>query len=180
MIDVNRFINRAVEVTGLAREDILGGSRRAEVVRVRFAIIYAATRRTTRSYSSLGRILKRDHSSIINAEEQALRLVKTDADFARLCRQIENSEVLDGLSSVIFEGLELPVCLPVAAFGFAPRPPGLSWAVSEDRIYLMISSGEGAALAVQMDEHQLYAMAGDLAEKIQAMPPRPENERALQ
>lgn len=180
MIDVNRFINRAAEITGFAREDILGGSRRADVVRVRFAIIYVATRRTTRSYSALGRILKRDHSTIIHAEEQALRLVETDLEFARLCRQIENVDVLDNLRSVIFEGLELPVCLPVMAFGFNPRPPGLYWAVSGDRIYLMISSGEGAALAVQMDEHQLYAMAGDLAEKIQAMPPRPESERALQ
>jgi chromosomal replication initiator protein len=71
----------SAQVFGVQVADILGRRRTRNVARARFAATWIARRRSGLSYPVLGRILGRDHSSVIHACQRAVRLFRADAAF---------------------------------------------------------------------------------------------------
>ena len=87
--DINYLIDAALSVSGVSEEVLLSGDRRREILRLRYAIIYIARHRGNMSYSAIGKVLRRNHSSIINAWNKARRLMSKDRDFRNLVERIE-------------------------------------------------------------------------------------------
>lgn len=176
---VLNLIRRASMISGIAVADIIGPCRAMHLVRIRSAIVHVARHVTNHSYPMIAQLMNRDHSTIITAERRALQLIERDPAFSAFCHRL-GKEIYMPEVAAIFEGIDVPVCRPENPVGGSSRTPGLSWAVVGKSIYLMIADENGAALAAQLDEHELHALASDLAAKIAALPPRPESERALQ
>lgn len=63
-------------------EVICSAWRHAPVVRARFAAIWLM-RQSGYSLPMIGRLLRRDHTSILHAERRARRLLDSDMDFSR-------------------------------------------------------------------------------------------------
>ena len=72
---------------GVTPEDIFGGSRDVEFVMARAALV-VRLRKQGYSYPRIGRILKRDHTTIMNAERKAQIWRERDPDFDHLCRMV--------------------------------------------------------------------------------------------
>ena len=70
---------RAAELFGLCREDLLGQYRSASVTRCRHLAMLAARRRFAMSYPEFGRAFQRDHTTVIAACRSAERAVGCDA-----------------------------------------------------------------------------------------------------
>jgi len=82
----------AMEITGQARSDIMGQSRKPALVRIRQAIILVAKENNppSLSYPTIGyRLGGRDHSTIIHSYHEAKRKLAHDPSFAGLVANIE-------------------------------------------------------------------------------------------
>lgn len=73
--------------------DILGGARFRFVLNARFAIVKALHIRGW-GYTEIGRLLDRDHSTIINACRKAEKLMDKDPSYARKVKQIARMNAL--------------------------------------------------------------------------------------
>lgn len=88
--DVRTILNAAARATGLGVSTILGSSRKRSCCATRAAVVYLARTRTGVSYPELGRILRRHHTSVLNAHQVfSLRLDARDARACDLLRRIE-------------------------------------------------------------------------------------------
>ncbi len=87
--DINRLIDVALRVSGIRQEALLSGDRTRKVLRLRYAIVYIARSRGNMSYSAIGRALRRNHSSIINAWNRSRKLMSRDEDFRNLVERLE-------------------------------------------------------------------------------------------
>ena len=77
--------------------------------------------------------------------------------------------------------------LDVAVLVQEPTPEessGISWSAVPTGVgmfmIICLIAPDGSRMTAQLDEHQLHAMATDMAQMVRAMPPRPESERTLQ
>jgi len=175
---ISTLIRKAADLTGIPEADIIGTNRAAHLVRVRSAIVYAARTSANHGYSEIARVMRRDHSSIIVAEERAHRLIDIDPEFARLCGRLLPRHPAGEAIDMDTRSLDVPIV--VQEQQPANVPPGLYWSVEDQTIILGMIAPDGFMMTAQMNEHQLHAMATDLAGLIRAMPPRPESERTLQ
>lgn len=87
---VSRIIDAAVRATFFKRQDIIGGSRHRSLVWVRHAVCFLAIE-SGNSYSATGRVLDRDHSTIIHAQQKAIELTARDSKFADLVNAIRDA-----------------------------------------------------------------------------------------
>jgi chromosomal replication initiation ATPase DnaA len=85
---IETMLNRCAKETGIAPREILGRSRTAEVSRSRCATMWAARKvlspHTRGSYPALGRVFRRDHSTVIHAVRKAEARRTAEIDFRRL------------------------------------------------------------------------------------------------
>jgi chromosomal replication initiation ATPase DnaA len=85
---IHRLVERAAEITGISREELVGKSRLWDVAYTRFAIVQVA-HESGRSLSQIARALGyRDHTSALHACRRAPGLESSDADFAELVRAL--------------------------------------------------------------------------------------------
>lgn len=74
-------------------------------------------------------------------------------------------------------GIDVPVVVQRKVSG---HDSGISWGTAGSAIIICMVAPDGSRMTAQLDEHQLHAMAIDLASMVRAMPPRSESERTLQ
>lgn len=83
------IVSAASRLTGIPVADITGPSRVKRLVRVRQAVAYVAARQADRlSYPMIGRMLGRDHSTIIHAVIAADANRQIDREYATFLRQL--------------------------------------------------------------------------------------------
>lgn len=87
MIRVRDIIAQASDATLTPVQDILGKSRFQPHVRVRFAVCMVA-RENGRSLCEIGRILNRDHTTILNAVRRGDELEARGGEFAALVQNL--------------------------------------------------------------------------------------------
>ena len=88
-IRVADIIAAASRMTGIPVADITGPSRVKRLVRVRQAVAFVAARQADRlSYPMIGRMLGRDHSTIIHAIIAADANRQIDREYAKFLRQL--------------------------------------------------------------------------------------------
>ena len=88
-IRVADIIAAASRMTGIPVADITGRSRVQRLARVRQAIAYVAAKQDDRmSYPQIGRILGRDHSTILHSIGMAEIFRKRDPEYAKFLRQL--------------------------------------------------------------------------------------------
>lgn len=85
---VRSLVAIAAEEAKTTADQLLGTSRRSDIVKVRWAVVEAAnTVAPTLSLERIGRALNRHHTTIMSGRKQARRLSQ-DPDFANLVRAI--------------------------------------------------------------------------------------------
>jgi chromosomal replication initiation ATPase DnaA len=70
--------------TGVSSQLIMSGSRVLEHALARFVVIWVARESRAVNYSRIGRVLGRDHSTIMHGEQRAIELRKINPDFRAL------------------------------------------------------------------------------------------------
>jgi len=127
----------AMEITGQARSDIMGQSRKPALVRIRQAIILVAKENNppSLSYPTIGyRLGGRDHSTIIHSYHEAKRKLAHDPSFAGLVANIEKRAREIGPNYIFYcgkdpERLNQPIKVellqpkPHLAIKEQPKPP---------------------------------------------------------
>lgn len=83
----------AQQLFGVHERDITGSARFRFVLNARFAVVKALHMRGW-SYTEIGRLLDRDHSTIINACRKAQKLMDADPSYARKVKQIARMNAL--------------------------------------------------------------------------------------
>lgn len=86
---VHAIAAAAARFYGIQMSQLLGPRRHGEVVAPRFATMYLAWRMTTLSSGQIGRVLRRDHSTVIHGRQRAAALRAEDASFAYALERIE-------------------------------------------------------------------------------------------
>lgn len=85
---VAHIVHHAAKLTGYSYSAIIGSSRQAPIVRIRWAIMLAMRKRGL-STPQIGRMLgKRDHSTVMHGLERAEALLTSDDDFAALVSMV--------------------------------------------------------------------------------------------
>lgn len=64
-ISIRDMIRQASDQTGIPMDELMGPSHRAELCRIR-ELIYAAARRQGYSLPQIGRVFRRDHTTILS------------------------------------------------------------------------------------------------------------------
>jgi len=84
---IRNVIRAASAISGIPESELLDDNRAAHLSWVRFAIMAACQRYA--SYSAIGRVMGRDHSTIIHGVKRALTLGKSDPAFATFVSMLE-------------------------------------------------------------------------------------------
>lgn len=85
---VQNLVRAAQQATGISADEILGPCRMNHIVRVRFAIAWAAVERGV-SKAHLARQMRRDRSTIRHSLSMAEVYRARDIKFAQLCDQLK-------------------------------------------------------------------------------------------
>lgn len=81
------IIQRASELFSVHPRDLISSYRFNFIVRARFAM-YLALRQRGWSYCKIGRLMKRNHSSVIHGVQRAEYMVEKDPDFAAKVQEL--------------------------------------------------------------------------------------------
>jgi len=76
-------------ITGIPESEIIGRNRVQELVDARRIYCHLARKHTDKTLYSIGRLIKRDHSTVLYYDNTAQNLIKTDKDFRELASFIE-------------------------------------------------------------------------------------------
>jgi hypothetical protein len=76
--EVDAVINAAAAVSGIAADELIGPSRQAEIVKWRYATMYAARLRAGPHKEMLAQCFKRDRSTVDYGLEQARQRIERD------------------------------------------------------------------------------------------------------
>ena len=87
-LDVPEIQQRVAAYYGLDRTDLVGRSRQAQVVRARHVAMYFVRLMTHHTYTTIGSLFDRDHSSVIHGCRRVEVQRGTDAGFAAELQQI--------------------------------------------------------------------------------------------
>ena len=67
---VKDILAEECEASGISVERALSHSREQELLWLRYRVFWRARRETTASYPQIGRVMKRDHTTVINGERR--------------------------------------------------------------------------------------------------------------
>lgn len=79
---IREVINKAGQLYGVSSDDILGKSRAAELIKPRFAVYYLLNKRLGLSHVEIGKIMQRDHTSVMAGIKRAEELIGSEPLFA--------------------------------------------------------------------------------------------------
>lgn len=138
----------ASDVSGIPSERIYGQRRTREIVRVRMAC-YLVARETGVSYPEIGRIMCRDHSTVIHGERIAQDTARRDPEYAKFVAELREKArtaerfIADRINRFGNRPLRMAIAvsyrLPVAGAGpqlevVSPAQPILKAPLTEDEI----------------------------------------------
>lgn len=102
------LLQLASERTGLTVDQILGSSRRHDIVMVRHCLIWAMRNRFNMTLTEIGRQLDRDHTSIIYALKSVQNYMSTNYDkYLTLQNRIFHSTEREGESCYYCYGITI-------------------------------------------------------------------------
>lgn len=112
---VSDAVTLAANLTGLSSGEIIGTYRFKHIAHVRFAVCLVAYEWGIHSLSQIGAVLGgRDHTTIINALQQARELEERNPKYARFLQDLRNA--CDEASPFVIER-------PIAPRIITPTPP---------------------------------------------------------
>lgn len=85
---VSDLITIASRITGMTPAQIVGPQRHKPIARVRQAVAYVAAEQGRHSYPHIGRMMNRDHSTIIHSHKMVPVFMRSDADLRLLVEQL--------------------------------------------------------------------------------------------
>ena len=68
MQKIRNILVEEARISQLTIEEVIGYSRRQDILWTRYRIYWRARRETKASYPQIGRVLKRDHTTVIHGE----------------------------------------------------------------------------------------------------------------
>ncbi len=89
IISIEKLFKCVELVTGLNQEDLQGPKRFREYVDARQLFTLFLRKKSDLTTTAIGRLLNRDHSTIVYGQRSALNLLDTDAKFKRMYEKIE-------------------------------------------------------------------------------------------
>lgn len=92
LLEQQPIVQRCAELFLIAPRDLVGRYRFDFVMRARFAL-YLALRLQGRSYQNIGKIVDRDHSTIMNGVDRAEWFFKRDSVFAQRVQELSQIKV---------------------------------------------------------------------------------------
>lgn len=84
---VRALIDRAAALSGFPPATILGSCRRSDIVLIRFAVIWVA-RRMGFSSALIGRVINRDHSTVLNGAQRAREMMTRSQPYEAFCLRL--------------------------------------------------------------------------------------------
>jgi hypothetical protein len=118
-IMVNDIVMLASEEFGVSRLDLLSPRRASKIAAARIAVYGLARYWTSKSYPQIGKVLGRDHTSVLYGVRRFEETVRRDPDFERRVRKIEIVLAYLSLLSACPSGhasvhglVQTDVCLP--------------------------------------------------------------------
>jgi chromosomal replication initiation ATPase DnaA len=63
---LSEILSNVSYITGIKTDDIKDGTRKREIVEARFFYCYRARRYTKHTFESIGRLINRDHASVLH------------------------------------------------------------------------------------------------------------------
>lgn len=81
-------IDQASKLFEVPARDLVGKCRLPSIIRARFALIASLYEACETSYPEIGRLLRRDHTSVLNGHRKAIKMAEADSDYAAAIAQI--------------------------------------------------------------------------------------------
>jgi chromosomal replication initiation ATPase DnaA len=91
ILPIGRLVVEAAAATGLRAAEIIGTGRRNDLVYARWAITWASRQKTIASFPQIGRVLHRDHTTLVAGVQRARELRERHAGFRALCDRLAAS-----------------------------------------------------------------------------------------
>lgn len=88
---INDAMTAGAEAFGLKLEDITGRAQPQRIVRARHAIVWCAREVLKESFPSIGKSLKRDHTTVMSSYRRAQALLERDKAFQEAVRRIREA-----------------------------------------------------------------------------------------
>lgn len=85
---VKDIVHIAAGLSLIPAREILGKSRMRHIVRVRQAVAYVCLRQGVHSSAQIGRVLGRDHSTVLHSYEQAEAIMERNSEYAAFINAI--------------------------------------------------------------------------------------------
>jgi hypothetical protein len=85
---VNDLITIASRLSGVSEADIRGGARFQGICRVRQAVMFAAYAQRVHSFPQIGKVFKKDHSTVIHAKNVVPEFMARDPEYRAFVWQI--------------------------------------------------------------------------------------------
>jgi len=84
--ELARHVSKAY---GVSTADLISQRLTGEIVRARLCLYYLARRHTLHSYPAIGRVLRRDHTTVLTGQRKHAARMQSDPQAARLTFEIE-------------------------------------------------------------------------------------------
>ena len=110
-VTIDRILDKAAKKYGVTVEDIKGAKRNKEIAHARHVSIYMIRKLTDRSLPQIGKILQRDHTTILNSLKtiEKRRANVMDVYEAVSCEEISGRKILV-IDDIITTGATLSEC----------------------------------------------------------------------
>lgn len=80
---IHDLVTIASKLSRISVDDILGPSKKRPIARVRQAIMYAATLQGVHSFPQIGRVMRRDHTTVVHAKQMVPEFMARDPEYLK-------------------------------------------------------------------------------------------------
>lgn len=87
-LTIKKIVRIVSDVLNVSENDIRSGRRDLKISLARQIVYYTALKLTTMTYPQIGRVLKRDHSTIFHGSRKIEGLCRTDIKTAKLVAEV--------------------------------------------------------------------------------------------
>jgi chromosomal replication initiation ATPase DnaA len=88
-VPLRELARHVSEAYGVTTADLVSERLTGEIVRARLCLYWLARRHTLHSYPTIGRVLRRDHSTVLSGQRKHAARMQSDPQAARLTFEIE-------------------------------------------------------------------------------------------
>jgi chromosomal replication initiation ATPase DnaA len=88
-VPLRELARHVCDAYGVTTADLVSERLTGEIVRARLCLYWLARRHTLHSYPAIGRVLRRDHSTVLSGQRKHAARMQSDPLAARITSEIE-------------------------------------------------------------------------------------------